>query len=53
LLEDLQIPRLGIWGVAFEDIPNITAWSMKASSMKPNPVVLTEKECRQILEAAI
>jgi alcohol dehydrogenase class IV len=53
LVNDLQIPRLGSFGVRREDIPEIVKKAAAASSMKPNPVVLSGEEMTVILERAI
>ncbi len=53
LVEGLRIPSLGTYGVTKADIGELVAKAAKASSMKANPVVLTEPELRQILEQAI
>jgi alcohol dehydrogenase class IV len=52
LVEELGIPRLRHWGVAEDDLPAIVEKAGRASSMKANPIVLTEAELRSILEAA-
>ncbi len=47
----LQVPRLRAFGVAEGDIPAIVADS-RGSSMKTNPIVLTDEELAAILLAA-
>jgi alcohol dehydrogenase class IV len=53
LVADLAIPGLAAGGVTPAEFGAITAAAQKASSMKPNPVVLTERECHEILAAAL
>ena len=52
LCTDLKIPALHTYGVTKADFPAIIALSKKASSMKGNPIVLTDGELRVILEQA-
>jgi alcohol dehydrogenase class IV len=53
LCADLGIPRLRRYGIGEADIPGLCANAAKASSMKANPIALTEAELREILERAI
>lgn len=53
LCADLKILPLSAYGVARADFPAIIAPSKKASSMKGNPIVLTDEELTAILERAI
>jgi alcohol dehydrogenase class IV len=53
LCADLSIPRLRQYGIGESDIPGLCANAAKASSMKANPIALTEAELREILERAI
>jgi len=53
LQADLNIPRLGEWGVAEAHIPDILPKAAAASSMQGNPLTLDEAELRTILENAI
>jgi alcohol dehydrogenase class IV len=50
LVLDLNVPRLGSFGVRREDFPDLVARAAKASSMKANPIVLTPAELTEILE---
>lgn len=52
-LELLQIPGLGAYGITENDFPVIIEKSKNASSMKGNPLVLTEDELATILRAAL
>lgn len=56
MLEDwtkrLDIPRLGHYGVAEADVPRIVANS-RGSSMKTNPIVLTDDEIARLIRARI
>jgi len=49
----LDIPKLGFHGITGADIPLLVENGLRASSMKPNPVVLTPGELAEILQAAI
>lgn len=49
----LETPPLRTYGVREEHIADLVAKGQKASSMKANPIVLTEAELREILERAI
>ena len=49
----LRIPTLGFHGIAGADIPLLVENASRASSMKPNPVVLSSEELAGILHAAI
>jgi alcohol dehydrogenase len=48
----LSLPRLSAYGVAEADIPRIVANS-RGSSMKTNPVVLTDEEIGRIVAERI
>jgi alcohol dehydrogenase class IV len=43
------LPRLGEYGMRREDIPRVVA-HCRGSSMKTNPIVLTDDEVAEILE---
>ena len=53
LRDHLQIPKLRSYGITEKDIPVICEKAAAASSMKANPVVLTEGELETILAKAI
>lgn len=53
LCEDLHIPSLRTYGVSDAEVPDLVAKAAKASSMRANPIVLTERELTAILQAAI
>lgn len=53
LCRDLQVPPLAALGITEADFPEIIEKSKNASSMKGNPVVLSDKELAQILRAAL
>ncbi|HLH53867.1 MAG TPA: iron-containing alcohol dehydrogenase [Verrucomicrobiae bacterium] len=53
LVQKLGIPPLSAYGVTREAIGDIVAKSAKASSMKANPIVLTNEELSRILETAL
>jgi len=50
--EELQLPRLSDYGMAAADIPRVVA-NCRGSSMKTNPVVLTDAEVADILESRL
>ena len=49
----LRIPRLREYGLRPEDLGDITASAMRASSTKGNPVVLAETDFRAVLAEAV
>jgi alcohol dehydrogenase class IV len=53
LVEKLNIPNLGEYGVNREHIPELVEKSTRASSMKGNPIQLTVQDMSAILERAI
>lgn len=53
LCADLNVPPLSQWGVRREDFPAVIAAAQKASSMKGNPIALSDKELAEILERAL
>lgn len=53
LLTDLNIPSLRCYGVTPSHFSEIAEASARASSMKANPIVLTNDELASILEAAL
>ncbi len=53
LCEDLDIPRLADYAITEADFPAILAPTKKSSSMKGNPIELTDDELRTILRSAL
>jgi alcohol dehydrogenase class IV len=53
LCKALQIPGLRTYGVTEADIAVLVEKAAKASSMKANPIVLTEDELTEALQAAL
>jgi len=53
LCVDLRIPPLSVFGVTPSTIPAIVAPSRKSSSMKGNPIELTDEELHAILQRAL
>jgi alcohol dehydrogenase class IV len=53
LAEELQIPRLGEYGLTRDQVPEVVEMAARASSMKANPIQLTEDELRSILLEAL
>ena len=50
--ERLELPRIGRYGMTGTDIPRVVA-NCRGSSMKTNPIVLTDGEVAEILEARL
>jgi alcohol dehydrogenase class IV len=53
LVGDFKIPRLGSHGIKPAHIGDIVKNAMNASSMKANPIALTETELAEILQRAL
>jgi len=53
LCRDLQIPPLSWYGMSQESIPELVVKAARTSSMKGNPVQLTEEELKDILNMAL
>jgi alcohol dehydrogenase class IV len=53
LCRKLEIPGLRSYGIADDDFPALIEGAARASSMKANPIVLTEEELREILRSAM
>ncbi len=53
LLNELNIPPLRDYGITENEVPEIVARSITASSMKANPIQLTEDELAGILRQSI
>jgi alcohol dehydrogenase class IV len=53
LAHELAIPPLSTYGLDQDDIPLIVEKAMSASSMKANPIQLTEEELSQVLATAL
>ena len=53
VVSDFKIPRLRSHGIKAEHIPEIVKHAKNASSMKANPIVLTDEELREILRGAL
>lgn len=49
----LNVPRLNAYGIESDHIPGLVVKATKASSMKSNPIVLTEAELHEIIELAL
>ncbi len=48
----LEIPGLGTYGITAADVPGLVAGARRASSMKANPIELTDAELAEILTRA-
>jgi alcohol dehydrogenase class IV len=53
LTRSLSIPPLRVYGIQSKDFPEIVEKSAKSSSMKGNPIVLTNDELTEILDRAL
>ncbi len=53
LCRSLQIPGLSAYGVRRQDFPEIIGQARQSSSMKGNPLTLTDAELQMILEQAL
>lgn len=53
LVEDLLIPGLGTYGLTETDLPDLIQKAGRASSMKGNPIKLTDGELVEIVEKAM
>jgi alcohol dehydrogenase class IV len=53
LVEALDVPRLGAYGLRAEGVADVVTQARRASSMQGNPVVLTESELDGTLRAAL
>jgi alcohol dehydrogenase class IV len=53
LVEQLGIARLGSYGLAQREIAEVVAKARQASSMKANPIALTDAELAGVLEQAL
>jgi alcohol dehydrogenase class IV len=53
LVSDMQIPRLGTYGIKSEHIAELVRKSTQASSMKANPIALTPEELAETLWQAL
>ncbi len=53
LVRDLGVPGLATYGISATDCAAVSAKAAKASSMKANPVELTERELAQVFTASL
>jgi alcohol dehydrogenase class IV len=53
LVQDLQIPPLGHYGIQREHVAELVEKAAQASSMRANPIALTGAEVADILQQAI
>ena len=53
LVRDLKIPRLSEFGVTANHVPEMVALARKASSMRYNPVVLSDQALADVLRHAL
>lgn len=53
LCRDLGVPGLSAYGLSLSDVPAVVAKAQNASSMKKNPIVLSEAELTEILERSL
>jgi alcohol dehydrogenase class IV len=52
LSEDLTVPGFATYGMSKRDVPDILVKAMASSSMKGNPITLTESELSEVLMQA-
>ncbi len=52
LASHFQIPPLRNYGFTEQDIPDLVSKSRQASSMKANPIILTDEELSRVLKRA-
>jgi len=53
LVGDLDVPGLAAWGVTEGDVPGLVTAAARASSMRGNPIELTEDERAAVLRRAL
>ncbi len=53
LCDDLDIPGLAAWGIRESDLPDLVARARAASSMRGNPIALTEEELFEIAQRSL
>jgi alcohol dehydrogenase class IV len=53
LVADLRIPPLGSYGITRSHTAELVEKARNASSMKANPIALTEEELAKVLESAL
>ncbi len=53
LQSDLDIPGLAAYGMRHSDLPDLVARARMASSMRGNPIVLTDEELFEIAESSL
>jgi alcohol dehydrogenase class IV len=53
LCSALKVPPLATYGITKSDFPEIISQAKKASSMKGNPIELTDSELSRIMELAL
>jgi alcohol dehydrogenase class IV len=53
LVADLQIPRLGSYGIKPDHVAELVKKAAQASSMKANPIALTPEELAETLQQAL
>jgi len=53
LVDELEIPRLGTYGIKSEHVEELVRKAAQASSMKANPITLTAEELAETLRRAL
>ena len=53
LVDELEVPRLGEYGLGVAHVADVVAQAKRASSMQGNPVALTDEELGGALRAAL
>jgi alcohol dehydrogenase class IV len=53
LVDDFDLPRLGVFGVGEQHLAELAQRAARANSMKANPIELSQEELRQLIRAAL
>jgi alcohol dehydrogenase class IV len=53
LVRELAIPPLGVYGIKESDVPTLVEKAAQASSMRTNPIGLTDEELTEVLSRAL
>ena len=53
LVDDFGLPRLGAFGVGEQHLEELARKAARASSMRANPIELSEQELRRLVRAAL
>lgn len=53
LCDDLGVPGLAAWGMQYDDLPRLVTRAKAASSMRGNPIALSDEELFEIAERSL